>query len=357
MNECMDLEIKAFSEIDVTDNFFDSLRANYRDFDKWFARKAESGETAYVFFDENRKVKDFLYLKVESGTLDDVVPVLPSKRRLKVGTFKLLSRGTRRGERFMKKIMDRAIAEDVDEVYVTIFPTPELEKLIKSFEMFGFECVAQKPHGDDCYELVLVKDMRNVVENLEKDYPMVLEEKHSKYLLSIRPDYHTKLFPDSILKTETYDLLKDVTPTNSIYKIYICWMADAILFKPGDIVVIYRTSDGQGSAYYRSVASSICTVLEVKRYIDFKDISDYLVYTQYSVFSEAERRKWYNYNSNFIIIKMLYNVAFTKKVIRKELLETVGLSGEKYWGIYKLSDQEYNTIKELAKVDERYFVN
>lgn len=62
-------------------------------------------------------------MKIETEAVTDVVPVLPAKRRLKVGTFKLLSRETRRGERFMKKIMDKAMTENEDEVYVTIFPT------------------------------------------------------------------------------------------------------------------------------------------------------------------------------------------------------------------------------------------
>ena len=81
---------------------------------------------AYVFKNHSGEVKDFLYLKIETDALEDVEPVLEAKKRLKVGTFKLLSRGTRRGERFMKKIMDKAMAEYVDEVYVTIFPTKEL---------------------------------------------------------------------------------------------------------------------------------------------------------------------------------------------------------------------------------------
>ena len=43
-----------------------------------------------------------------------------------------------------------------------------------------------------------------------------------KYVLSINPEYHTKLFPDSILKTEQkYNSIQDVSDTNSIYKIYM----------------------------------------------------------------------------------------------------------------------------------------
>ena len=169
----MDLEIKKFADIDLQDGFFDSLRDSYPDFDQWFAKKATVGESAYVFYQENGLVNDFLYLKNEGGEISDVEPALPAKKRLKVGTFKLLSRGTRRGERFMKKIMDRAIADDVDEIYVTIFPTDELKYLIKFFETFGFVHLADKDHGGKGKEWVLVKDMRKMQNDVVKDYPFV----------------------------------------------------------------------------------------------------------------------------------------------------------------------------------------
>ena len=110
----MDLEIKAFSELDLEDTFFDSLKNSYPEFTNWFRKKAINGESAYVFFDEYGKILDFLYLKNEEESMDDVVPRLPSKKRLKVGTFKIKPRHTRRGERFMKKIMDRGVYLEFD---------------------------------------------------------------------------------------------------------------------------------------------------------------------------------------------------------------------------------------------------
>ena len=353
----MNLEIRSFSDIDISDSFFDSLRESYPEFDQWFAKKAETGESAYVFYNEDKEISDFLYLKIEEEEMSDVEPILLAKKRLKIGTFKLLSRGTRRGERLMKKIMDRAIAADVDEIYVTIFPTEELKYLINFFEVFGFVHVSDKTHGDAGKEWVLVKDMRNLVGEIEKDYPKVKKGGADKYLLSIRPDYHTKLFPDSILKNESYDIVQDITPTNGIYKIYICWMPDTVNLKQGDNVVIYRTSDISGQAYYRAVATSVCTAVEVKQYGDFDSLESFMKYTQYSVFTEKDRRYWFQKKNNFIVIKMLYNVAFTKRVIRKDLLEQVGISSDAYWGFCALTDDQYNKIIELGGADERYFVD
>lgn len=355
----MDIEIKSFAELDLGDTFFDSLKTSYPGFSDWFNKKATNGESAYVFFDENGNILDFLYLKIEEGAMNDVTPKLAAKKRLKVGTFKILNRNSRRGERFMKKIMDRAVADDVDEIYVTIFPNPELEYLIIFFKNYGFYHIADKEHGDQIKEFVLVKDMRTIKGDILKDYPFVSKTDVEKRILSIKPDYHTALFPDSILKNEDpYDLVKDVSSTNSIYKIYICWMKDVEKLKKGDILLIYRTNDGQGYANYRSVITSICTVDEVKTFKDFKDEKEFVKYTnKYSIFSASELAKWYKFKNNFTVIKMLYNVAFTKKVIRKTLLEEVGLDGTAYWGFMPVSDEQFNKIVELGQANGRYFID
>lgn len=352
------MDICKFADIDLTDSFFDSLRNCYSEFDAWFRRKAEAGEMAYVFKNDDNKVIDFLYVKIEDGPVSDVSPVLSYKKRLKVGTFKLISRHTRRGERFMKKIMDRAIAEDVDEIYVTIYPTEALQYLIDLFQKYGFNHIANKPHVGGHSEWVLVKDMRTIEGDILKDYPFVTKKNVNKYILSIYPLYHTKLFPDSILKTESYDLVQDISPTNGIFKIYICWMRDVDKLMKGDLLVIYRTSDNLGSAQYRSVATSVCTVEEVRTYKDFEDINDFVRYTnRYSVFSPVELQKWFMFKNNFVVIKMLYNVAFSKRVIRKDLLEQVGIPREAYWGFCKITDNQFNDIIKLGRANERYFID
>lgn len=69
-------------------------------------------------------------------------------------------------------------------------------------------------NGEGNAEWVLVKDMRRLVGDIVKDYPFVKTGGTNKRLLSIKPIYHTKLFPDSILQNEHYDIVQDVTPTN-----------------------------------------------------------------------------------------------------------------------------------------------
>ena len=355
----MDLQVQRFSDIDLNDSFFDSLRASYPEFNEWYNKKAAAGATAYCYYVDN-ELKDFLYLKIEEEELSDLTPALPAKKRLKVGTFKVDNedRHTTRGERFMKKIMDKAIAEDVDEIYVTMFPTEELQGLIRMFEKFGFSHIADKPHEGGNAEYVLIKDMTTHVDDFKLDYPFVKKASSNKYVLSIVPEFHTHLFPDSILKNEKkYDLIQDVSETNSIYKIYLCWMQDTRNLKAGDKLIIYRTSDEEGKAYYRSVCTSVCTVCEVKTYRDFENEEEFIKYTnRYSVFKEHELRRWYKNKNYFIVIKMVYNIAFTKKVINMVMKEQVGLK-PKYWGFFKLSDAQFDKLLELGEIDERYIID
>lgn len=111
---------KHFGDIDLQDQFFDSFRRDYNGFDRWFNKKAD--EIAYVTHKGNR-ILSFLYVKVEDENENyaDLVPMFTPKRRLKIGTFKVLSNGVRLGERFLKISFDNALRCKVDEIYVTIF--------------------------------------------------------------------------------------------------------------------------------------------------------------------------------------------------------------------------------------------
>ncbi len=355
----MDVRIEKFRDIDLKETFFDSLRHSYKSFDEWFQKKKDAGEEAYVYRNpDNGLILDFLYLKPETEALNEVTPPLPIKKRLKIGTFKVTSRKTRSGEYFLKRALDRALAEDVEECYVTIFPTDDLKLLISRFEAFGFKCVAQKEHSDGRKENVYVRNMREVERGVLNQYPFVRICENKKWLLSIYPDYHTKLFPDSILKTEDpYEVLQDVSETNSIHKVYVCCMRDVWNMQPGDTVIIYRTKDDKGSAAYRSVATSICVVEEIKTSDDFVCFEEFFKYANtYSIFDENQLRMWYNQGRRMTAVKMTYNVAFKRKVINKTLIESVGMNPS-YWGFCSVTDEQFKHILQLGAADERYFIN
>ena len=133
---------KKFSEIDLHDPFFDSLKRDYPGFDDWFGRKKD--EPAFAQY-ENANLIGLLYLKMEYQCVNDVEPNIHAERILKVGTFKIEAHGTKMGEQFIKIIMDYAINEAVDVCYVTIYE--KHSSLISLVQKFGFEQYGVKGEG------------------------------------------------------------------------------------------------------------------------------------------------------------------------------------------------------------------
>ena len=187
----------------------------------------------------------FLYLKTEdeSENYHDISPIFQSKRRLKIGTFKVESTGFRLGERFIKIIFDNAIERGLDEIYVTLFlDRPELIALYDLLLKWGFfEYGTKATNGN--VEKVLVKKLgtydseKTVIEN----YPN-LKYSTNKFILPIFPKYHTSLFPDSVLYREReLNIIGDIAHRYALQKAYITW-ADCNV-EPGDILLFYRTGE------------------------------------------------------------------------------------------------------------------
>ena len=133
MNE--NIKHQSFSDINLEDSFFLSLKEDYPEFEVWFNKHRD--RDAYVLFDDKQNIQGFLHLKTEHDIVEDVVPVIKADRILKVATFKVNAHGTKMGEQFIKIIMDNAINEDVELCYVTVFP--KHEGLIDLIQEFGFE--------------------------------------------------------------------------------------------------------------------------------------------------------------------------------------------------------------------------
>lgn len=348
-------ELKHFKDIPLNDSFFNSLKKDYQEFLDWYNGKISQDAAAYVQYTDN-KLTGFMYLKLEDGKVSDVTPRLPDSKRIKIGTLKVEAHGTRLGERLIKKAIDSAIVNKADEIYLTVFP--HHKPLIEMLEEFGFKSEGHIKNTSNGTETVLIKsfDPRKLTGNLRKDYPIIDTRKANFYLIAIKPAWHSQLFPDSLLKTESYDLLSDISHTNSISKNYVCSMEGVEDLLSRDLIVIYRTSDGQGSAEYRSVATSICVVEEVRPKASFTNINEYLNYTKpYSVFDEKELRQWWN-RKTLYVIKMLYNAAFTKRVIRKMLAEQIGLDREERWGFLQLSREQFLKIVNSGGIDVRLIV-
>lgn len=304
-----------FAEIDLQNPFFDSFREDYDGFDKWFNKKAD--EPAYVCYSKN-ELSAFLYIKVEGENENyaDIVPNFSRKKRLKIGTLKVTSNGFKIGERFLKIIFDNALQYHVSEIYVTIFDKrPEQLRLIALLEEWGFIRYGDKstPTG---IEKVFVKNFdKNQDINTKKpkkSFPYSSKE-NKIFIVPIYPEYHTELFPDSILKTESpKDFVENEPHRNALSKVYISRSRFKDL-RSGDLIVFYRTGD-KGNAINTGVASTIGIVESV---ID--RIADEETFIQLcrkrSVFSDDELKAHWNYNrqNKPFIVNFLYTHSLKKR--------------------------------------------
>lgn len=308
-----------FGNIDLADEFFDSFRDDYISFDKWYNGKAGNNDKAYVCY-EGDLLKAFLFLKVEdeNEAYPDINPTFSRKKRLKIGTFKVVSNGLRIGERFLKIVFDNARMYKVDEIYVTVFDKrPEVLNLTSLLERYGFKYFGEKvtPSGT---EVVLVRNFSIVAndDNPKLTFPW-LSKSSDVYIIPIKPEYHTKLFPDSILRTESADDFVESEPyANAISKTYVSHSRTRGL-QSGDVIVFYRTG-----GIYRGV---VTTIGIVESTVIPNELSELVqVCRKRTVLTEEELREyWDRYPSvKPFAINFLYAFSFVRRMNLKLMLDT-----------------------------------
>ena len=301
---------KRFDEIDLQNQFFDSLREDYegQKFDQWFKKKGN--ELAYVFEDGD-ELKGFLYLKIEDENEPDylkVTPPLSPKRRMKVGTFKIERTGFRLGERFLRIIFDNARKANVQEIYVTLFEDKreDVKHLKTIMEEWGFVKHGMKENG----EIVLVKSLElyDSSHNPKYNYPLIREDAEV-FFLPIYPEYHTDLFPDMILKNEDMHLYEENKAHRyALEKVYLSGVNN-IKAKPGDLVLIYRT----GNRFPKKYSSVITGIAIINEIIETNSIDECLaICKNRSIFEENEIRNQYSRRKT--VIKLLDYLPFNTKV-------------------------------------------
>lgn len=261
----------SFSEVNLDDPFFDSLKHSYLGFDEWFSRKALDGECAYFGFDPRNNLIAMLYLKEERGLEEGVTPRMDFPR-LKIGTFKVdFDHHTGIGKRLLAIALREFARSGQDFVYVTMHENENTSSLAKLLKKYGFSFWGSKDQ-----ETVLYKTRPCSDDDTFSRYPFVSRSLGNCWILSILPEYHKDLFGDVHLTSEYGQPIIDESCLNSIEKIYLSGSQNAADMAVGDKVVIYRTSDGKGSAYYRSVVTSVCTVVKVVNLNSFRDETDFL---------------------------------------------------------------------------------
>lgn len=342
-----------FGNINISDPFFDSFKEDYDEFQSWFNSKSD--QESYVCVTDDQ-VKAFLYIKVEGPeeNYSNMLPILPVKRRLKIGTFKVTSTGYKLGERFLKIIFDNALQYKVEEIYVTLFnKRPEQDRLIKLLEDWGFIYWGEKATANGS-EKVYVRDFSPQVNLLEPkiSFPFISKSR-PVYIVPIYPEYHTELFPDSILSNESPANFTENEPyRNAIQKVYISRSYNRDLHS-GDLIVFYRTG-----GTHRGVISTIGVV--EKAIHNIQNESHFIeLCRKRSVFDDSGLKKFWNYNPSNrpFIVNFLYIDSFpTPKVNLRSLLD-LSLIESAPRGFERVPKSNFATMLNLARAGENYIID
>ena len=333
-------------KLDINDKFFNSFKEDYPQFESWFSQKAN--EEGYVSLDEKGKIIAFLYLKIENDNenYSDIYPIFARTKRLKIGTFKVISTGYKLGERFLKIIFDNALGAKVKEIYVTIFEDyapSEKADLVKLLQDWGFYRHGEKTSSAG-KEGVYVRDFAGKfnADDIKHSYPFV-SGKQRKFIVPIYENYHTDLFPDSILTNEKPENFSESkVHRNAIHKVYISRSVNRDMAK-GDIIVFYRTG-----GFYRGVVTTIGMVDSI--ITDIPDVDKFIsLCKDRSVFTRDELHDHWNYKRHIrpFIVNFLYVHSFSPPFLNMKKLIELGIIKDVHSaprGFGRLSDDQFNRL-------------
>ncbi len=343
-----------FAEVNIKDNFFDSFRLDYSEFDTWFNSKSE--EPCYVCYSDGN-LTAFLFVKIETETenYSNIKPVFEPKKRLKIGTLKVTGNGYKIGERFLKTIFDNAIQFKVQEIYVTLFTKrPEQEQLIEMLEEWGFVYHGLKTtkNGEEkVYVRSFSRENPVNLKNPKLTFPF-LSRKTDKYIIKIEPQYHTELFPDSINTREDVRKYTENEPhRNRISKVYISHSQDRNL-KSGDLLIVYRMGETSPKKY-SSTITTICIVENVRN--NFKDFEDFFeaCNRRTMISKEDLKTKWWDKNpkNRPFVVNFLYAHSLPTPKPTLDDLNRLGVIPDILnmpRGFIKITDKQFNDLIKFA---------
>lgn len=348
-------EWRPFSEINVNDPFFDTLKTDYPEFaTEWFPKCIQEKRNALVFYDEEG-LGAFVALKRECEPIFMQERTIPATNRLKVSTLRLAPRfrGQRLGEGALGLVLWNWQRSKLDEIYLTVFP--QHTDLISQLERFGFKMFGKNERGERIY----MRSRKNIdFSDPYKAFPFISPEfKNGGYLI-VDDVYHDTLFPYSELKNTPQEILQ-IDAANGISKVYI-GAASKPQYRVGEPIFIYRKYTGlNGKPGYKSCLTSYCVVTDIKSVKEngksLVSFDEFLAVTgNKTVFSRQELKTRFENDKTITVITMLYCGYFgSGRNINMVWLSQNGLWADEhqYPARIRLSQTQCRTIWNTAKVN------
>jgi GNAT superfamily N-acetyltransferase len=352
-------QFKKFSDIDIGDPFFDSLKEDYpgneysTGFVSWFAKKSAENATALVF-DDDDGIGAFVVLKDEYESIELAEETLSATPRKKISTLRLAERyrGQRLGEGALGLALWQWRRAKTEEIYVTVFE--KHDHLIALLERFGFRLAGKNPNG----ELVYLKSRSELdYSDPYKSFPFIDPAFEKAGYLVINDVYHDTLFPYSELSRTLQEAIA-MSAANGMSKIYIGSPQKVFPYKIGEPIFIYRRYTGnQGSPGHKSCITSYCVVADMivakannVHNVEIEELLERI--GNKSVYSESEIRAKYSNERNLIVVEMLYCGYFgAGNNVNWVWLKNNGCWPDNYPTNARLTQNQFKDIITEGKID------
>jgi hypothetical protein len=334
-------------EIDICQPFFDSLKADYLDFENWWLEKCVKQNRKCWIYEEEDRIKAFFMIKEENQSIDTLPPI-PAGRRVKITTLKVDILGSKIGELFLKMAFQYCINNGFFEAYLTHFEEKE-DSLTYLIGNYGFEDVGKKADGENVYLKKFIVDDTSLhpLDISKKYYPCFKDgEEIKKFLIPIQPQYHDILFPDYPNRQMTFaDYFEINRPGNAIKKAYLSG-SRITKITPGSIILFYRSKD------QHAITALGIVDQEPMRTNDANEVKR--IVGKRSVYSDKELEEWAQ--KNVFILRFRHHFFFPNR-LSLAYLQDKGILKAAPQSITEINHEQYLSLKTGGKLDARFTVN
>ncbi|MDR0614224.1 MAG: hypothetical protein LBG45_12325 [Dysgonamonadaceae bacterium] len=335
----------------LNDYFFDSLRADYDGFDNWFKKCVRNDRKCYSLVVDNQ-LQALLIYNIEDAK-DHQLPNI-YETTLKICTFKVADTafGIKLGELFLNKMFEYCINQRINHLYLTVFEKQiQLIELLKNFGFERNEFMNKQGHPETRMIRCLDKSKITIQENSATIHPFYFDNNSvTKHAIPIQPQYYSTLFKDGKFRERTlFDGLEESIREiqgNTIVKAYISSSKRKKL-KHGDLLFFYASKN--------SKSIEPIGILETCQTVDnFDDL--WSVVSKKTVYEKEQLQQMLQEKKElFVIIFRL--IAYLKNPIKLDKIQKLESFKNKIQTITKISDSDYNRLKNEEYFDRRYIVN
>lgn len=331
----------------INDPFFDSLRNDYKGFNKWLENCAKKDRRAYYLI-VSEQISAILIYKKESPQ-EHQIPGIQFDA-LKMCTFKVSENtfGFKIGELFLSKMFSYCIEAKIKFLYLTIFP--KHDRLINLLRQYGFN-LERKNNSGEYYMLKDLNKPTNIdysLRNSDWTHPFYFDDLNfKKYIVPIEEKYSTTLFKDSEIRDpHLFDKnsIQEIQG-HTIKKAYIC--SSRVKVKENDILFFYISKT-------KKTIEPVGIVDSYHRVSDFDELLN--LTTKRTVFSKDNLKEILDRKKVLTVI-LFRLIVYLKKPINYNELKKLNSCKNNLTTITNLSEHDYIILKNRSYFDERYIVN